>query len=181
MPLPKSNTYTIDDIYALPEGQRAEVIDGQIYDMAPPSPMHQELVMELSATLRDYIKKNGGPCKVYPAPFAVFLNEDDRNYVEPDISVICDSSKVDNRGYQGAPDFIIEIVSPSSQRMDYLTKLFKYRTAGVREYWIANPLQRTVQVYSFEGTEDSTQYSFDDEITVTIYGDLKICVANLLK
>lgn len=137
--------------------------------------------MELSATLRDYIKKNGGPCKVYPAPFAVFLNEDDRNYVEPDISVICDSSKVDNRGYQGAPDFIIEIVSPSSQRMDYLTKLFKYRTAGVREYWIVNPLQRTVQVYSFEGTEDSTQYSFDDEITVTIYGDLKICVADLLK
>lgn len=181
MPLPKSNTYTIDDIYALPEGQRAELIDGQIYDMAPPSPMHQELVMELSATLRDYIKKNGGPCKVYPAPFAVFLNEDDRNYVEPDISVICDSSKVDNRGYQGAPDFIIEIVSPSSQRMDYLTKLFKYRTAGVREYWIVNPLQRTVQVYSFEGTEDSTQYSFDDEITVTIYGDLKICVTDLLK
>ena len=181
MPLPKSNTYTIDDIYALTEGQRAELIDGQIYDMAPPSPMHQELVMELSATLRDYIKKNGGPCKVYPAPFAVFLNEDDRNYVEPDISVICDSSKVDNRGYQGAPDFIIEIVSPSSQRMDYLTKLFKYRTAGVREYWIVNPLQRTVQVYSFEGTEDSTQYSFDDEITVTIYGDLKICVADLLK
>lgn len=181
MPLPKSNTYTIDDIYALPEGQRAELIDGQIYDMAPPSPMHQELVMELSATLRDYIKKNGGPCKVYPPPFAVFLNEDDRNYVEPDISVICDSSKVDNRGYQGAPDFIIEIVSPSSQRMDYLTKLFKYRTAGVREYWIVNPLQRTVQVYSFEGTEDSTQYSFDDEITVTIYSDLKICVANLLK
>ena len=174
MPLPKSNTYTIDDIYALPEGQRAELIDGQIYDMAPPSPMHQELVMELSATLRDYIKKNGGPCKVYPAPFAVFLNEDDRNYVEPDISVICDPSKVDNRGYQG-------IVSPSSQRMDYLTKLFKYRTAGVREYWIVNPLQRTVQVYSFEGTEDSTQYSFDDEITVTIYGDLKICVADLLK
>lgn len=181
MPLPKSNTYTIDDIYALPEGQRAELIDGQIYDMAPPSPMHQELVMELSATLRDYIKKNGGPGKVYPAPFAVFLNEDDRNYVEPDISVICDSSKVDNRGYQGAPDFIIEIVSPSSQRMDYLTKLFKYRTAGVREYWIVNPLQRTVQVYSFEGTEDSTQYSFDDKITVTIYGDLKICVADLLK
>lgn len=181
MPLPKSNTYTINDIYALPEGQRAELIDGQIYDMAPPSPMHQELVMELSATLRDYIKKNGGPCKVYPAPFAVFLNEDDHNYVEPDISVICDSSKVDNRGYQGAPDFIIEIVSPSSQRMDYLTKLFKYRTAGVREYWIVNPLQRTVQVYSFEGTEDSTQYSFDDEITVTIYGDLKICVADLLK
>ena len=173
MPLPKSNTYTIDDIYALPEGQRAELIDGQIYDMAPPSPMHQELVMELSATLRDYIKKNGGPCKVYPAPFAVFLNEDDRNYVEPDISVICDSSKVDNRGYQGAPDFIIEIVSPSSQRMDYLTKLFKYRTAGVREYWIVDPLKNFVIVYNFD-TSDSEQYTFADTIKAGIYEDLYI-------
>lgn len=65
--------------------------------------------------------------------------------------------------------------------MDYLTKLFKYRTAGVREYWIVNPLKQTIQVYSFEGTEDSTQYSFDDEVIVTIYGDLKICIADLLK
>ena len=111
----------------------------------------------------------------------MFLNEDDTTYVEPDISVICDSDKLDDKGCNGAPDWIVEVVSPSSQRMDYLTKLFKYRTAGVREYWIVNPLQRTVQVYSFEGTEDSTQYSFDDEITVTIYGDLKICVADLLK
>ena len=69
MPLPKNDNYTIDDIYALPDGQRAELIDGQIYDMAPPSPFHQKLVMELSATLRDYIKKNGGSCKVYPTPF----------------------------------------------------------------------------------------------------------------
>lgn len=181
MPLPKSNTYTIEDIYALPEGKRAELIDGQIYDMAPPSPKHQELVMELSATLRNYIKKNGGPCKVFPAPFAVFLNQDDYNYVEPDISIVCDPSKLNDKGYNGAPDFIIEIVSPSSQRMDYLTKLFKYRTAGVREYWIVNPLKQTVQVYSFEGAEDSTQYSFSDEITVTIYDDLKICIADLLK
>lgn len=181
MPLPKSNTYTIEDIYALPEGKRAELIDGQIYDMAPPNPKHQELVMELSATLRNYIKKNGGPCKVFPAPFAVFLNQDDYNYVEPDISVVCDPSKINDKGYNGAPDFIIEIVSPSSQRMDYLTKLFKYRTAGVHEYWIVNPLKQTVQVYSFEGAEDSTQYSFSDEITVTIYDDLKICIADLLK
>ena len=80
--------------------------------------MHQKLVYQLSRTIGNYIEKKGGPCEIYPAPFAVFLNEDDRNYVEPDISVICDSSKVDNRGYQGAPDFIIEIVSPSSQRME---------------------------------------------------------------
>ena len=71
MPLLKTTTHTIDDIYALPDGQRAELIDGQIYNMAPPSPLHQELVMELSASLRNYIKKKGGNCKVYPAPFAL--------------------------------------------------------------------------------------------------------------
>ena len=151
MPLSKSNVYTIDDIYALPDGTRAELIDGQIYDMAPPS------------------------------PFAVFLNQDERNYVEPDISVICDPNKLNEKGCNGAPDFIIEIVSPSSQRMDYLTKLFKYRTAGVKEYWIVNPLQKTVQVYSFIDVEDSMQYSFDDKIKVETFDDLYICITDLLK
>ena len=181
MPLPKSNIYTVEDIYALPDGQRAELIDGQIYDMAPPSYLHQKLVMELSATIRDYIKSHGGPCEVLPAPFAVFLNQDDHNYVEPDISVICDPNRINDRGCNGAPDFIIEIVSPSSQRMDYLTKLFKYRTAGVREYWIVNPMKETVQTYLFGDIEDFNQYSFDDEIPVGIYDDWKICIANLLK
>lgn len=181
MPLPKSNNYTVEDIYALPDGQRAELIDGQIYDMAPPSYLHQKLVMELSATIRDYVKSHGGPCEVLPAPFAVFLNQDDHNYVEPDVSVICDPGKINDRGCNGAPDFIIEIVSPSSQRMDYLTKLFKYRTAGVREYWIVNPMKETVQTYLFGDIEDFNQYSFDDEIPVGIYDDWKICIANLLK
>ena len=171
MPLPKPNTYTVEDIYLLPEGQRAELIDGQIYNMAPPSPLHQKLVMELSATIRNYIKSNSGSCEVYPAPFAVFLNQDNYNY----------SSKMKDRGCNGAPDFIIEIVSPSSKRMDYLTKLFKYRTAGVREYWIVNPMTRIVQVYCFGEPEDSTQYSFDEEISVGIYNDLKIRIADLLK
>lgn len=181
MPLLKNDIYTIEDIYALPAGQRAELIDGHIYDMAPPSYLHQKLVMELSATIRDYIKSHGGPCEVLPAPFAVFLNQDDHNYVEPDVSVICDPGKINDRGCNGAPDFIIEIVSPSSQRMDYLTKLFKYRTAGVREYWIVNPMKETVQTYLFGDIEDFNQYSFDDEIPVGIYDDLKICIADLLK
>lgn len=181
MPLLKNDTYTVEDIYALPAGQRAELIDGHIYDMAPPSYLHQKLVMELSATIRDYVKSHGGPCEVLPAPFAVFLNQDDHNYVEPDVSVICDPGKINDRGCNGAPDFIIEIVSPSSQRMDYLTKLFKYRTAGVREYWIVNPMKETVQTYLFGDMEDFNQYSFDDEIPVGIYDDLKICIADLLK
>ena len=79
------------------------------------------------------------------------------------------------------PDWIIEIISPSSQHMDYLTKLLKYRTAGVREYWIVNPLKHTIQTYSFEGTENSIQYSFDESIPVTIYSDFEICLSDLLK
>ena len=121
-----------------------------------------------------------GTCKVYPAPFAVFLNQDDKTYVEPDISVICDNGKLDDRGCNGAPDWVIEIVSQSSQRMDYLTKLFKYCTAGVREYWIVNPMKRTVLVYLFGENEDSTQYLFEDEIPVGIYPDFTMRISEFV-
>ena len=181
MPLLKNGQYTSEDYWNLPEGTRAELIDGKFYDMAPPSRIHQRLVSKLTSVIDQYISNHHGNCQVYPAPFAVFLNQDNYNYVEPDISIICDPSKMNDRGCNGAPDFIIEIVSPSSQRMDYLTKLFKYRTAGVREYWIVNPMTRIVQVYCFGEPEDSTQYSFDEEISVGIYNDLKIRIADLLK
>ncbi|HIZ38899.1 MAG TPA: Uma2 family endonuclease [Candidatus Anaerobutyricum stercoris] len=181
MPLPREKSRTIKDIYSLPEGQRAELIDGDMYMMAPPSRIHQKLVMQLSRIISNYVADKGGSCEVYPAPFAVFLNADDKNYVEPDISVICDRDKLNDKGCVGAPDWIIEIVSPSTQRMDYLTKLFKYRTAGVREYWIVNPIKGTVQLYSFEGEEDSTQSSFSDSITSTIFKDFSICIEDLLK
>lgn len=182
MPLPNKATHTIDDIYALPEGQRAELIDGQIYSMAPPSFLHQRLVSEFTQAIGQYIKSNNGPCIVLPAPFAVFLNNDDKTYVEPDISVICDHNKLDDKGCNGSPDWIIEIVSPSSIRMDYFTKLFKYRTAGVREYWIVNPEKQQVLVYDFAGEGEHTNtYSFTDTIQVGIYDDLLINVSDLLK
>lgn len=180
MPLPRENNYTTKDIYELPDGQRAELIDGVIYDMAPPSRLHQRISTRLASIIDRYISDNNGTCEVYSAPFAVFLNQDDKTYVEPDISVICDSDKLDDKGCIGAPDWIIEIVSPSSQRMDYMTKLFKYRTAGVREYWIINPMTETVQTYLFEGIEDSVQYTFNDEIPVGIYPGFKINIAELL-
>ena len=101
MPLLKTTTHTIDDIYALPDGQRAELIDGQIYNMAPPSPLHQELVALFTTELQNYISKKHGNCKVYPAPFAVFIKDDDSNYVEPDISIVCDSNKISHRGCEG--------------------------------------------------------------------------------
>lgn len=134
--------YTIDDIYMLPDGQRAELIDGQLYMMAPPTRRHQQILLSISRKIADHIDRHHGSCEVDIAPFAVFLNEDDKNYVEPDISVICSPDKLTDKGCIGAPDWIIEIVSPGSRRMDYYTKLFKYRTAGVREYWIVNPLKR---------------------------------------
>ncbi|MCM1184468.1 MAG: Uma2 family endonuclease [Roseburia sp.] len=181
MALTQEKAYTLDDIYALPEGHRAELIDGRIYNMAPPARIHQHLLMKLSALIHDYISAKGGSCLVYPAPFAVFLNNDDKNYVEPDISVICDKSKLDDRGCNGAPDWVIEIVSPSSQQMDYGIKLFKYRTAGIREYWIINPITRTVNVFDFEQEKGTCQYSFDDSIPVSIYRDLIIRIAELLQ
>lgn len=180
MPLLKENSYTTDDIYSLPEGQRAELIDGTIYNMAPPNRIHQKLVSELHYTISAHIKKNNGSCEVYPAPFAVFLNQDNKTYVEPDISVICDPSKLDHRGCNGAPDWIIEIASPGTKRMDYGIKLFKYRSAGVREYWIVNPLTRIVNVYDLEKEELTDQYRFEDDIPVCIYQDFTINISNLL-
>lgn len=180
MPMPQEHIYTSEDYWNLPEGQRTELIDGKLYAMAPPNRMHQEILGELHTAINNYIKAKNGTCKVYPAPFAVNLNADDKIWVEPDISVICDQNKLSDRGCKGTPDWIIEIVSPSTQRMDYGIKLFKYRTAGVREYWVVNPATRIVNVFDFEHDEKTKQYSFDDIIPVCIYEDLNICISDLL-
>ena len=160
-------TYTTEDIYNPPEGERAELIDGQIYYMAPPFRRHQKISFTLSRIIADYIDRKGGSCEVYPAPFAVFLNKNDRTYVEPDLSVICDPDKLDDRGCNGAPDWIIEIVSPSSRRMDYHIKLFKYRSAGVRLYWIVDPDHGRVMVWDF-AAENTEEYTFKDSVPVGI-------------
>ena len=178
MALPQPKLYTTEDIYALPEGTRAELIDGQLYYMAPPNRRHQELAGELFGSIREYIRSNNGSCRPYIAPFAVFLNADNRNYVEPDISVICDRNKLTDKGCNGAPDWIIEIVSPGSRRTDYFTKLFKYRTAGVREYWIVDPEKNRITVYNFE-TEDTGDYTFADSVQAGIYPGFCINFAGL--
>jgi Uma2 family endonuclease len=173
MPLPKEQLHTIEDIYDLPDGTRAELIDGQMYMMAPPNRRHQEIVFSLSRKIADYIDSKGGSCKTYIAPFAVFLNADNKNYVEPDISVICDPNKLTDNGCAGAPDWVIEIVSPGSRRMDYSTKVFKYRSAGVREYWIVDPDKKRITVWDF--INDSTEeFSFSDSVKAGIYPDLTI-------
>lgn len=171
----KEEMYTTEDIYALPEGERAELIDGQIFYMTPPTTNHQRLVSDMHYQIKDFIRKNNGQCEVFPAPFAVFLNEDDRTYVEPDISVICDGEKLTDRGCQGAPDWIVEVVSPGSRQMDYYKKLIKYRTAGVREYWVVDPDRRTVTVYNFE-RDTMEEYPFGGEVPAGIYEGFSITV-----
>ena len=173
-------TYTIDDIYALPDGQRAELIDGQMFMMAPPSTMHQRITYAIARKISAYIDEKKGSCEVFLAPFAVFLNQDNKNYVEPDISVICDKGKLNDQGCNGAPDWVIEVTSPSNPQNDYGIKLFKYRTAGVREYWIVNPQKKSVMVYDLENEKKSNQYTFEDDTPVCIYEDLRICVQSLL-
>lgn len=174
MPLPQKHSFTIRDIYALPDGVRAELINGELYMMAPPSRIHQEISQYLSMTIDSYIHQNKGTCKVYPAPFAVFLNKDDSTYVEPDISVICSRDKLNNRGCQGAPDWIIEIVSPGSKINDYYTKLSLYQTAGVREYWIVDPLKKVVLDYNMEHGDAPIIHFFHDTITSIVVEGLAI-------
>lgn len=180
MPLLKNDHYTSEDYWNLPEEERAELINGKFYNMAPPSRIHQKLVMELSATIREYIKKNHGSCEVYPAPFAVNLDADDKDWVEPDVSVICDPNKLTDRGCSGAPDLIFEIVSPSSRKMDYSLKNTIYSQAGVREYWIVDPAKEKVVVYCYENDSDPCLYSFDADIPVGIYPGLTIRIRDLL-
>lgn len=174
MALAQERIYTLDDIYSLPEGSRAELIDGQIYYMAPPSTKHQRILSFLHLEIGTHIRAKGGDCEVFPAPFAVFLSADESKYLEPDISVICDRNKVNEHGCSGAPDWIIEIVSPGSRSMDYYTKLSLYRSSGVREYWIVDPMRQTVLVYDMEHAAAPVIYAFTDRIPATIYDDLQI-------
>lgn len=169
----KLEFHTIEDIYTLPDGLRAELIEGRIYYMAPPNTRHQKIVSDLHYQIKDFISKNKGDCEVFPAPFAVFLNRDDANYVEPDLTVICDEKKITDKGCNGAPDWVIEIVSPSSRAMDYFTKLFKYRASGVREYWIVDPIKEMVMAYRFE-KETMEEYSFGEDVPVGIYEGFSI-------
>ncbi|MCI8560990.1 MAG: Uma2 family endonuclease [Dorea sp.] len=174
----KQETYTIEDIYALPEGERAELIDGKIYDMAPPNRRHQRISGKLHQVIANYIDSKSGECEVYSAPFAVFLNANNDIYLEPDISVICDKNKLIDDGCKGAPDWIIEIVSPTSRSMDYNKKLFKYRTAGVREYWIIDPMKQQIIVYNFEH-DTFEEYSLSDKVKAGIYEDFEIDFAEI--
>ena len=176
MPLTQTKFYTEEDYYRLPEDIRAELIEGNlIYNQAAPSRIHQTILSELHTIINNYIKAKNGNCRIYPAPFAVRLKKDRNTIVEPDLSIICDRSKLTDRGCTGAPDWIIEIISPSTSSHDYVLKLNLYADAGVREYWIVDPLKESIFVYYLEQEHFKAEaYTFRDRIKVNIYEDLFI-------
>ena len=148
--------YTFADCLTWDEDERIEIINGEAFMMAPPSSRHQEISGELFRQLANFLE--GKRCRVYSAPFGVRLFERDGDapedidtMVEPDLSVVCDRSKIDRNGCKGAPDLVIEILSPSTQRHDRLVKLNLYQQAGVHEYWIVDPDSQTVQIMLQDG------------------------------
>ncbi len=171
---------TIEDYLALPEGAMVELINGVMYDMSPaPLTIHQRLSGNIFFEILSYIKKKGGRCEVFTAPFDVRLN--DETIVQPDISVICDPTRITRRGCVGAPDFIIEIVS-SHRYHDYVRKHHLYADSGVKEYWIVDPDRKSVNVYLLSEEYSPAHYTFDDDIPVSIYnGDLKLNIAEMLE
>lgn len=181
----ENRIYTYADYLSYPEGERIEIIDGHIFNMAAaPSRIHQKLITEILFKIRQYIESNKGECEVYTAPFDVILKdaEEDisntKNIVQPDISVICDKNKLTDKGCTGAPDMIIEVVSPFNPSSDYVRKLNLYEQYKVREYWIVNPVKETVFVYTFDENTSHfaapENYTFKDKIKVSIYDNLEI-------
>lgn len=180
MPLLKSNLYTSEDYWNLPEDERTELIDGKLYAMAPPSILHQHISVQLCKAIGQYIDSHSGKCKVLSAPVAVNLNADDTTYVEPDILIVCDPSKLGETSIKGAPDFIAEIVSPSSRKMDYVKKAGLYLDSGVREYWIVDPAKEHTTIYRYEEDAAPIIIPFDQTIQVGIYSNLKVTISELL-
>ena len=160
---------TIDDYIALPEGTRVELIDGKFYNMAAPTTIHQRIAPEIWRILKNHIQSNNGPCIPFIAPTDVQLDCDNKTMVQPDVFIVCDRSKLTKARIVGAPDFVVEIASPGNTFMDVTIKLFKYKNAGVREYWIVFPDDKGIVVYDLEKGFEPKIYSFDDKVPVGIW------------
>ena len=172
--------FTVEDIEKLPEGVRAELIDGQIFYFAAPKLIHQRLSGKLYRKIADYIEKNSGNCEAFFAPVGVRLVEDAKNHLEPDVIVVCDRDKIIDRCLYGAPDFVVEVLSPSSTKRDTAIKLRKYKEAGVKEYWMVDPDKKKVIVYDWTKSEIPMVYGFDSKAPVGIFcGECEIDFAEI--
>ena len=171
------NFYTYTDLLEIDENVRAELHDGEIVMMAPPLRQHQSILMELSYQIKNFLK--GKKCKVYPAPFGVRLfpkkDKSDDTVFEPDITVVCDPEKLDERGCNGAPDLVIEILSQSTASYDRFYKYRKYQTAGVKEYWIVDPDQKYVQACILENSRYVvSMYDHTEKAPITVLDGCEI-------
>ena len=175
------STITLEQYEVLPEDHRVEVFDGLVYDMASPSQIHQELSALLLNKFMNYVFSKSGKCKIFHAPFDVKISDEPLTIVQPDLMIVCDPTKLDGKRCNGAPDYIIEIVSPGNASDDYIKKLYYYKNCGVREYWIVDPQRKIVTVNYFEGDNVTVQYSFNSVVKVNIYEDLYIDFPEIVK
>ena len=181
---PRQGSYTIDDYLALPDDQRVELIDGVIYDMSAPTPPHQLIGGEIYALLREFLLRKKGSCVPFIAPVDVQLDKDNKTMVQPDVCVVCDRSKINRARIFGAPDFVVEVLSPSTKMKDILIKMKKYHSAGVREYWMVDPDAETVTKILYQppteelpdGDMKMEIYPFSTPVPVGIFNDE--CVIN---
>lgn len=178
---PQPQLITLEQYEALPDDQRVEVFDGVIYNMGSPSQIHQAISMQLSTVINNYILRKKWACSIFNAPFDVKLSDNPLIIVQPDIMIVCDKNKLDDKRCNGAPDFIIEIVSPSNPSDDYIRKLYYYKNYGVREYWIVDPKRKVITVNYFEEDILNIPYAFDSTIKVNIYDDLYINFSDIAK
>ncbi len=160
--------YTLEDYYLLPDDRRVELIDGVIYDMTAPSAAHQIVIGEVHFQLKNCRKEYGMECMPFLSPCDVQLDRDDKTMVEPDMLIVCDMDKVAGRCVYGAPDFVMEVLSPSTRSKDQILKLKKYKEAGCREYWIVDIENERISVFDFESENWPKIYSFKDEVPVAI-------------
>ena len=170
-PFRRQGTYTVEDYYRVPDDRRVELIDGVFYDMSAPNAVHQHIVGFIFNQIYNYIQSNNGDCIPFCAPTDVRLDifKDDKTMVQPDVFVICDEEKVNYHNVTEGPDFIVEVLSPSTRRKDMIKKLQKYADADVREYWIVDPQNAKITVYDFENDCDMKVYRFGEKVPVAIY------------
>lgn len=159
--------YTTDDYYALPDDRRVELIDGSIYDLAAPTADHQTIILQIASQVMPCAEEHRN-CQVIISPVDVQLDRDNKTIVQPDMIILCDPAKNMNRCIYGAPDFVLEVLSPSTRKKDMILKLKKYADAGCREYWIIDEDTERVIVYIFGDDPLIHIYTFDDKVPVYI-------------
>lgn len=173
----KARTYQMEDMEQLEEGVRAELINGRLFMLGAPNRIHQYILSNVMFQIMTHIDKNHGKCHVYPAPFDVKLYGDDSTIVQPDITVICDTDKLTDKGCSGAPEWVIEIASSGNFRHDFVTKLMLYQMAGVKEYWIVDPQEKMVYAHYFEDIKKSRSYTFEESVICNTLQGLEIFIS----